>query len=76
MTYYEIRRYLLVAGINIDTPFDKKSPQTLAATDWMKANFPLIQEDRQKAYNALFENPLDWTLVRVPMIEFRVKRAI
>ena len=36
----------------------------------MKANFPLIQEDRQKAYSALLESPLDWTLVRVPMIEF------
>lgn len=70
MTCYEIRRYLLVAGINIDTPFDKKSAQTLAATDWMKANFPLIQEDRQKAYSTLLECPLDWTLVRVPMIEF------
>ena len=49
---------------------DKKSTQTLAATEWMKANFPVIQEDRQKAYSALLESPLDWTLVRVPMIEF------
>ena len=40
MMYYEIRRYVLVGGINIDTPYDKKSAQTLAATDWMKANFP------------------------------------
>jgi putative NADH-flavin reductase len=70
MTYYKIRRYILVAGINIDTPYDKKSAQTLAATEWMKANFPLIQEDRQKAYGALLESDLDWTLVRVPMIEF------
>jgi len=70
MTYHKIRRYVLVAGINIDTPSDKKSTQTLAATEWMKANFPLIQEDRQKAYSALLESPLDWTLVRVPMIEF------
>jgi putative NADH-flavin reductase len=70
MTYYEIRRYLLVAGINIDTPFDKKGIQTLAATDWMKANFPLIQVDRQKAYQVMLASPLDWTLVRVPMIEF------
>ena len=70
MTYYEIKRYVLVGGINIDTPYDKKSPQTLAATSWMKANFPLIQEDRQKAYSALLECRLDWTLVRVPMIEF------
>ena len=70
MTYYEIRRYVLVGGINIDTPYDKKSAQTLAATDWMKANFPLIQEDRQKAYSALLDCQLDWTFVRVPMIEF------
>ena len=70
MTYNEIRRYVLVGGVNIDTPYDKKSAQTLAATDWMKANFPAMQEDRQKAYKALLESPLDWTLVRVPMIEF------
>ena len=70
MAYYKIRRYVLVAGINIDTSSDKKSAQTLAATEWMKANFPLIQEDRQKAYSALLESSLDWTLVRVPMIEF------
>jgi len=70
MTYYGIRRYVLVGGINIDTPHDKKSAQTLAATDWMKTNFPLIQEDRQNAYSALLDCQLDWTLVRVPMIEF------
>ena len=70
MMYNEIRRYVLVGGINIDTPYDKKSVQTLAATDWMKANFPAMQRDRQKAYRALLESPLDWTLVRVPMIEF------
>ncbi len=54
--YNKIRRYVLVGGINIDTPYDKKSVQTLAATDWMKANFPLMQEDRQKAYSALLES--------------------
>ena len=36
----------------------------------MNANFPLIQVDRQKAYGALLECQIDWTLVRVPMIEF------
>ena len=36
----------------------------------MNAIFPLIQEDRQKAYSALLECQLDWTLVRVPIIEF------
>ena len=66
----KIRRYILVAGINIDTPSDKKSMQTLAATAYMKSNFPTIQEDRQKAYSLLSDCDLDWTLVRVPMIEF------
>lgn len=66
----KIRRYILLAGINVDTPFDKKGPQTLAATAYMKSNFPVIQEDRQKAYALLASGDLDWTLVRVPMIEF------
>ncbi len=71
MNEINIRRYLLVAGINIDTPFDKKGPQTLAATEYMKANFPAIQENRQNTYTLLSNNEsIDWTLVRVPMIEF------
>ena len=65
-----IQRYLLLAGLNIDTPFDKKSEKTEKATDWMKANFPIIQQDRQKAYNFLIESNVNWTQVRVPFIEF------
>ena len=67
---YGIERYVLLAGLNIDTPFDKKSKKTIMATDWMKTNFPLIQEDRQKAYNFLVESNVNWTQVRVPFIEF------
>lgn len=70
MNNYKIQRYLLLAGLNIDTPFDKKSEKTKMATDWMKANFPIIQEDRQKAYDLLVESDLKWTQVRVPFIEF------
>ena len=70
MNDYGIERYVLLAGLNIDTPFDKKSTKTQMATDWMKANFPIIQEDRQKAYNLLVESATDWTQVRVPFIEF------
>lgn len=40
------------------------------ATDWMKNNFPLIQEDRQKAYDLLVKSEVNWTQVRVPFIEF------
>jgi putative NADH-flavin reductase len=70
MNEYGIQRYVLLAGLNIDTPFDKKSANTQMATDWMKTNFPIIQEDRQKAYNLLVESKIDWTQVRVPFIEF------
>ncbi|SHL76514.1 NAD(P)-dependent oxidoreductase [Flavobacterium chilense] len=70
MKDYSIQRYVLLAGLNIDTPFDKKSPKTLMATEWMKNNFPLIQEDRQKAYGFLTESEVNWTQVRVPFIEF------
>lgn len=70
MSNYRIQRYLLLAGLNIDTPFDKKSEKTKMATDWMKANFPIIQEDRQKAYDFLIESDVNWTQIRVPFIEF------
>lgn len=65
-----IQRYLLLAGLNIDTSFDKKSEKTQTATDWMKANFPIIQQDRQKAYDFLVESDSNWTQIRVPFIEF------
>ena len=70
MTAYGIKRYILVAGINVDTPFDKKSPETITATDWMKITFPVIHEDRQKTYSILATSDVSWTLVRVPFIEF------
>ena len=70
MDAYGIQRYLLLAGLNIDTPFDKKSPKTIMATDWMKTNFPEIQKDRQFTYDLLSGSKIDWTQVRVPLIVF------
>ena len=69
------QRYILVAGLNVTTPLDKKSTETLAATEWMKTNFPEIHEDRQKAYAILENSDADWTLVRVPFIEFKEERS-
>ena len=70
MEEFSIQRYIVVAGVNVDTPFDKKSEQTKAATNWMKENFPATHEDRAKAYHILAKSQLDWTLVRLPMIEY------
>lgn len=75
MTEYGIKRYILVAGLNIDTPFDKKSPETMISTEWMKMTFPMIHADRQKTYSILSISDANWTLVRVPFIEFTDKKG-
>jgi putative NADH-flavin reductase len=75
MDKHDIQRYVLLAGLNIDTPFDKKSPKTIMATDWMKTNFPEIQKDRQLTYDLLAESKIDWTQVRVPLIIFSDEMA-
>lgn len=70
MNEFGLKRFISLAGLNVDTPFDRKSAETRMATEWMKANFPEIHDDRQKSYTILSESNLDWTLVRVPFIEF------
>ncbi|MCK5443696.1 MAG: NAD(P)H-binding protein [Maribacter sp.] len=70
MTIYGIRRYIVVAGLNLDTPFDKKSEKTRMATEWMKANYPIVHADRKKAYSILSASAVDWTVVRVPLIVY------
>ena len=69
MHEYKISRYLLITGLNVDTPFDQKGPKTKFGTDWMKANYPLTTADKQVEYETLVESDIDWTLVRLPMIE-------
>jgi len=71
MNEFSVKRYVALAGLNIETPLDRKGVRTREATQWMKDKFPLIQEDRQKAYLALVQSAVHWTLVRVPFIEFR-----
>ena len=70
MGEFGIQRYILVAGLNVDTPFDKKGTETSLASEWMRMNFPLIHADRQKAYSILSTSDVNWTLVRVPFIVF------
>ena len=70
MNEFGLKRFISLAGLNVDTPFDRKSAETRMATEWMKANFPEIHADRQKSYAILEESNLDWTLIRVPFIEF------
>jgi len=69
MTERGLKRYILITGLNVDTLPDKKNPKTAAATEWMKINYPLTTADKQREWELLGQSDLDWTLVRLPMIE-------
>ena len=53
MAKWDIRRYILITGLNVDTPEDKKGPATHAGTDWMKVHYPEITTDKQQEYELL-----------------------
>lgn len=69
MNECNVHRYIVTTGLNVDTPFDKKSYKTLFGTDWMKKTFPISTTDRQLEYDILVNSNIDWTLVRLPLIE-------
>lgn len=62
------RRYIVTTGLNVDTPQDRKTPQTQFATDRMRQNYPQSTADKQLEFQLLTESSVDWTLVRLPMI--------
>ena len=66
---FKIERYIVITGLNVDTPFDKKSQKTQMGTDWMKMNFPQTTSDKQKEFEILEASQMNWTLVRLPLIE-------
>jgi putative NADH-flavin reductase len=73
MGEYGVKRYILTTGLNVDTPWDKKGARTSAATEWMKANYAATTADKQREYSLLAESDVEWTLVRLPMIELTEK---
>jgi putative NADH-flavin reductase len=68
MAAHNINRYVTTAGLNVDTPFDIKSAQTVFGTNWMYENFPVTTADRQVEYQLLVDSSTDWTMVRLPLI--------
>jgi putative NADH-flavin reductase len=74
MSIYGIRRYVVLTGLNVDTPFDRKNEKAKAATEWMRANYPKTTMDKQVEYEFLSKSDVDWTLVRLPMIALTDER--
>lgn len=68
MEYYKIKRYIVTTGLNVNTPSDHKNERIKMATEWMYQNYPETTRDKQKEYELLTESNLDWTLVRLPLI--------
>lgn len=69
MNEQNVCRYIVTTGLNVDTPFDNKSPKTQLATDWMRKNFPVSTANKQSEFDILSNSNIDWTLVRLPLIE-------
>jgi putative NADH-flavin reductase len=64
-----IRRYILTTGLSVNTMADQKSHWVAQATDWMYTHYPQTTSDKQHEYGLLQHALLDWTLIRLPLIE-------
>lgn len=68
MDSHGISRYIVTTGLSVNTLSDQKNERVKMATEWMYQNYPETTADKQKEYELLMESNLDWTLVRLPLI--------
>lgn len=64
-----IKRYVLITGMGVDIPGDKKNIISIFSSKIMHLLFPSIMSDKQKEVGILLESQIDWTLVRLPYIK-------
>jgi putative NADH-flavin reductase len=69
MQQNNIQRYIVTTGLSVNTPFDKKGEKTKFATEWMYKNYPATTYDKQMEHDILCDSNVDWTLIRLPLIE-------
>jgi putative NADH-flavin reductase len=69
MKAQNIRRFIEVAGLAINTPEDKKGLLTRALVAMMRWFAASVIDDRQKDYELLKNSNIQWTIVRCPMIK-------
>lgn len=75
MAECNIKRYIVTTGLNVNSPFDRKGEASSLATNWMKTNFPASTENKQEEYQILYDSKVDWTLVRLPLIELSQEKG-
>lgn len=69
MEALQIKRYIVLTGLTLETQFDNKGFQTQMKTLIMRLLFRKIILDKQAEYKILQESNLNWTIVRVPFID-------
>jgi len=74
MPKLNVKRYIEVAGLGIDTQDDNKGFKTRMIVKVIKWFFPAVVKDRQKVYDILKAGKLKWTIVRCPMIQLTEER--
>lgn len=65
----DIKRYIMITGLNVNTPYDNKGEKSKMATGWMLTHYPDTTRDKQLEYEILAQSETDWTMIRLPMIE-------
>ncbi|WP_160138274.1 NAD(P)-dependent oxidoreductase [Chryseobacterium sp. c4a] len=73
MYKHGIKRYIVTTGLSVNTENDHKNERVQMATEWMYQHYPETTSDKQKEYQLLLESSLDWTLVRLPLINMTDK---
>ncbi|MFD2584557.1 NAD(P)-dependent oxidoreductase [Pedobacter vanadiisoli] len=63
-----LKRYIVITGLNVNTPLDHKDEKTRLATQWMYDHFPVSTANKQEEYDILAQSDLEWTLIRLPLI--------
>lgn len=69
MAASHVSRYIVTTGLNVDVPWDNKNERVKMATEWMRAHYPETTGDKQLEYGELAKSPIEWTLVRLPLID-------
>ncbi|AZB16665.1 NAD-dependent epimerase/dehydratase family protein [Chryseobacterium indologenes] len=69
-----IKRYIVTTGLSVNTEDDCKNIHVKTATEWMYQNYPETTADKQKEYHLLAKGNVDWTLVRLPLIDLTYER--
>lgn len=75
MEALHIKRYIVLTGLTLETPFDDKGFQTKMKSLVMRLLFRKIIADKQNEYKILQHSKLDWTIIRVPFIEMTDSRG-